>query len=285
MEQQVATKPEYEAEEALAAHAEAIRVLGKRVVKDVIEIGRRLTEVKRLMGHGNWLPWLDREFGWKEQSARNFMNLYEMSLKSPTVGDLNLDMRSLYLLAAPSTSEEARDEIIDAAKDKRLSLAQIKKMIADARAADRKEAEQKLKQQLTKAEADYEQREKKLREELSNRMTDAEVKKEIDRQLKPLREELRKAQVALGELEPTTDDKAEAARQKKAAQRLHRKYRTQHFANALEYLGYDTKDAAGYCADLNLNSEDAEPITRRNIRRALNFLQAIDAIANKRKWR
>jgi hypothetical protein len=40
----------------LAQHAEVIRALGKRVVHDVIEIGRRLTDAKARCGHGNWLP-------------------------------------------------------------------------------------------------------------------------------------------------------------------------------------------------------------------------------------
>jgi hypothetical protein len=48
----------------LVEHAAAIRALGKRVVTDVIEIGARLTECKRIAGHGSWLPWLNREFGW-----------------------------------------------------------------------------------------------------------------------------------------------------------------------------------------------------------------------------
>ena len=48
---------------ALAEHVTAIRQLGKRVVADVAEIGRRLFECKRICGHGNWLPWLEREFG------------------------------------------------------------------------------------------------------------------------------------------------------------------------------------------------------------------------------
>ena len=47
-----------------AQHAEAIRVLGRQRVANVIEIGRRLTEAKALAGHGGWLPWLEREFGW-----------------------------------------------------------------------------------------------------------------------------------------------------------------------------------------------------------------------------
>ena len=30
---------------------------------DIIEIGNRLIEVRKTCEHGEWLPWLDREFG------------------------------------------------------------------------------------------------------------------------------------------------------------------------------------------------------------------------------
>src|SRR5262245_43428719 len=47
---------------ALIEHATEIRRLGKRVIEDVIEIGRRLIACKAMLDHGQWLPWLDREF-------------------------------------------------------------------------------------------------------------------------------------------------------------------------------------------------------------------------------
>ena len=40
-------------------HAEAIRVLGKRVAHDIIEIGTRLIEVKKALPRGTWLPWIE----------------------------------------------------------------------------------------------------------------------------------------------------------------------------------------------------------------------------------
>jgi phage/plasmid primase-like uncharacterized protein len=101
---------------ALAEHAAEIKRLGKRVVRDIIEIGARLTECKRICGHGQWLPWLDREFGWTEQTARNFMQAHAASLKSPNFGDLDIPISGLYLLAAPSTPDEARDAWIEQAK-------------------------------------------------------------------------------------------------------------------------------------------------------------------------
>jgi hypothetical protein len=66
------------------------------------------------------LEWIDREFGWKERSARNFMNVYRNvspHLKTATVADLQIEFRAHYLIAAPSTPEPARDEIIRRGKN------------------------------------------------------------------------------------------------------------------------------------------------------------------------
>jgi len=99
----------------LAKHTATIRRLGKRVIADVIEIGRLLTECKRICGHDKWLPRLDREFGWADDTALNSMRVYELS-KSRNFRDLSLPLFGLYLLAAPSTPKEARDEIIERAQ-------------------------------------------------------------------------------------------------------------------------------------------------------------------------
>src|SRR5262249_30410741 len=118
----------------LAEHAAEIRRLGKQTVENVVEIGRHLTEAKEIAGHGNWLPWLDREFGWKEQTARNFMQVYELADKSPNFGDLNLPVSALYMLAAPSTPPEARAEIIERVEaGEKVTVADVKTAIAKRR--------------------------------------------------------------------------------------------------------------------------------------------------------
>jgi hypothetical protein len=113
----------------LAAHAAEIRKRGKRMAEDVVEIGRRLTECKDLAGHGGWLPWLEREFGWKERTAQNFMRVYEMS-ESANFADLSIPVSSLYLLAAPSTPEPARAEVLERAEaGEQLSHQGVKKIV------------------------------------------------------------------------------------------------------------------------------------------------------------
>ena len=115
----------------LAEHAAEIRRLGQRVIADIIEIGRHLTEAKVVAGHGRFGHWLLQEFDWSDRTARRFMCVYEMSLKSDTVTDLKLPMRELYLLAAPSTPEEARTEILErAAGGEQVSGAEVTETIA-----------------------------------------------------------------------------------------------------------------------------------------------------------
>lgn len=119
---------------ALAEHAAAIKTLGKRVVADVIEIGRRLTESKDICGHGNWLPWLDREFGWTDKTAENFINVYKLSGKFENFSNLDLPLSGLYVLAAPSTPDEARTEIIERAQaSEPVPVAEVQRVIETAK--------------------------------------------------------------------------------------------------------------------------------------------------------
>jgi len=120
---------------ALAEHAEVIRALGKRVVRHVIEIGQRLATAKHLCKQAGepWLPWLERQFSWNERTAQRYMSAYDLSLKYDTVSDLQLPMRSLYLLAAPSTPAQVVHEVIQRAEDgERLTTAQIREKIGQA---------------------------------------------------------------------------------------------------------------------------------------------------------
>jgi Protein of unknown function (DUF3102) len=124
----------------LARHATEIRRLGKQVVSDVIEIGRLLVESKKLAGHGNWLSWLEKEFGWTDKTAENFMNVARFSAgKIETVSNLNLPMRGLYLLAAPSTPETATQEVISRAEaGEPVTLNTVKEIVGRAKQDDRR---------------------------------------------------------------------------------------------------------------------------------------------------
>lgn len=101
---------------AIRVSAERIRQLIRRSLDDVIEIGTMLISVKQTLRHGEFQPWLHCEFGWKERSARNFMNVAQR-FKSARVADLEVDVTAAYLLAAPSTPERARTMALERAED------------------------------------------------------------------------------------------------------------------------------------------------------------------------
>jgi len=92
-----------------------IRALIKRTSQDIFNIGRRLTEVKIRLGHGRFGAWLEAEFEWGLTTAWQFMKVAE-AFKSSEFEDLRFGPSALYLLAAPSTPEPARQEAIARAK-------------------------------------------------------------------------------------------------------------------------------------------------------------------------
>jgi hypothetical protein len=116
----------------LDQHAVAIRGLLKTTKDSIIEIGRRLVEGKKLVGRGQWLRWLDREFGWTDDTARRFINIYEFSQREEPdfrkLRKLDLPVSGLYLLAEPSTPAEARTEIIEGGQS-RMPVAEVKRVI------------------------------------------------------------------------------------------------------------------------------------------------------------
>ena len=96
-------------------------------------IGRRLTDAKAIAGHDNWLPWLERDFGWADDTALNFIRCHDLA-KNRNFRDLALPVSGLYMLAAPSTLEEAREAVIERAKNgEALSVKDVHRLIEDAR--------------------------------------------------------------------------------------------------------------------------------------------------------
>ena len=92
-----------------------IKDLMRLTAENIISIGQKLTQVKLQLGHGSFQQWLKSEFEWSEQTARQFMQVYRWS---ETIENRNfvfsqLGTSALYLLAAPSTPPEAREEVLD----------------------------------------------------------------------------------------------------------------------------------------------------------------------------
>jgi hypothetical protein len=62
---------------AAQAAAERIRRRMGNAAADIIEVGRDLIATKKAVGHGNFLPWIEAEFGMSDRTARRFMDSAE----------------------------------------------------------------------------------------------------------------------------------------------------------------------------------------------------------------
>jgi len=100
----------------LVEKARPIRALD---VSNAIELGKHLSEVRSALSkkggahNGEWLRWLKRELGWSEHTARRYINVFEVFGSNAThVSHWNLPLRSLYELAAPTTPEPARLQVV-----------------------------------------------------------------------------------------------------------------------------------------------------------------------------
>jgi diguanylate cyclase (GGDEF)-like protein len=104
-----------EIQAVIKQRAYEIRVLAQKSAQQMVEIGEKLREIKKLLKHGQFRKWLKSEFGWSLSTATKLMQV-SREFKSVNFTDLSFSTSALYLLAAPSTPEEARQEALQLAK-------------------------------------------------------------------------------------------------------------------------------------------------------------------------
>lgn len=93
-----------------------IKTLMRRNSQDIIDIGQKLIEVKQRLGHGSFRTWLKFEFNWSVSAATKFMQVAEQ-FKCVNFTHLNITASTLYLIAAPSTPKEVREEVLKRASN------------------------------------------------------------------------------------------------------------------------------------------------------------------------
>ncbi|MEH2178723.1 DUF3102 domain-containing protein [Nostoc sp.] len=89
----------------------------RRSAQDIWEIGQKLADVRSRLKHGQFETWLKVEFGWSRRTAYNFINVYEALTEPANLAQINIATTALYLLAAPSTSQDVRQEFLQRAKE------------------------------------------------------------------------------------------------------------------------------------------------------------------------
>ncbi|MBW4670211.1 MAG: DUF3102 domain-containing protein [Cyanomargarita calcarea GSE-NOS-MK-12-04C] len=110
-------------------HTDEIKKLMRRTSQDIINIGQRLIEVKQHLKHGSFTTWLKSEFNWSLSSATKFMQVAEQ-FKFVNFTNLNITASVLYLIAAPSISQEARAEVLErAANGENINYTKAKEIV------------------------------------------------------------------------------------------------------------------------------------------------------------
>lgn len=114
-----------------------IRHSDKRVVLEILAIGKKLAEIKARVGHGRYRAFIRDRLRFSERSAQEFVRSYKF-LKSAHCADfdaLHIDASAVRLLAKSSISTAVRIEALErAAKPEGISYSEVKKLIAKAEA-------------------------------------------------------------------------------------------------------------------------------------------------------
>ena len=193
-----------------------------------IEIGRRLTEAKEMLEHGQWLAYLKEQTEFSRSSAGRLMTLYKKygaaqtslfgaEANYPTLNNLSIS-NALRLLAVP---EDEREEFAAEHDVEHMSARELDELIkqrdeAEQRAARAEEQVQQAADGAAKADEQYQKAKQELhllREKLGN----AEAQKAAaEKELSELRE--RPVEVAVEVDEKAVEEAVTLARAKNDAE-------------------------------------------------------------------
>lgn len=206
--------------EVIAAEIRSIDQQARQyVLQSAIEIGRRLTEAKELVAHGEWGDWLKANVNYSQSSANNFMKISVEYANSQTFANLNYS-QAVALLSVPAEDREAFVEENNAAE---MSSRELQAAIKEKQELERqlKEERERIKTEQLAREEEEAQREllrtkyQELLEERQKLESDLTVAQEAAKSAKPAasgsdaakaKTELRKAEKALSESQKRISD-------------------------------------------------------------------------------
>lgn len=176
-----------EREAQLASEINLITEQTKQMVlMNFIELGRRLTEAKAMVKHGEWGNWLKERVNYSQRTANNMMKLYKeygesgIAQKSQSIASLSVT-QAVAMLEIP---EEERERFAEQSNAKDLTIRELKAEIAKAKAA-LEEEQSSTKAALSKAQERHEQETARLKEQAEKAMSEkARIERELEIQEK-----------------------------------------------------------------------------------------------------
>lgn len=214
----------------------------KMALQYIVEIGRRLTRAKELIGHGGWGAWLSEKVNYSQSTAENYMKIYkefgeeQISLFSSVQSDKFQNLPYTKLLALTAISSEERDKLSENVDIEKTSVKELEEKIKEIK-AERDGFENKkatLEGKLLKAEQTIEEEKRKVSEleekikateKQSNALNEDAIREEYEEKLKKAKDAQIAAEKAKENLEgQIKEEKKKAAleateKAKKAAEK------------------------------------------------------------------
>lgn len=150
----------------------------------IIEIGKRLTEAKAQLRHGEWLPWLREKVSISERSAQDFMRVAREYSKSAEIADLGAS-KALALLALPASEREgfaAEKHVVDGVEKSvsEMTAKELKRAIEERDEARKTVEAMKARAEVAENARDKMEKDMQSLKELSRRAKETAEKKTAD---------------------------------------------------------------------------------------------------------
>lgn len=186
------------------------------VLMNFIELGKRLTEAKAMVKHGEWGNWLKERVNYSQRTANNMMKLYAeygasgIASKSQSIANLSVT-QAVALLKIPA---EEREKFAEQNNAKDMTIRELKEELAKKK-AELAEEQSSTKAALAEAQKRHEQENARYKEQAEKALAD---KSRIEREL----EQQKKRQAELIESKDT-EAKAQVEAAIKQSREEHRK--------------------------------------------------------------
>lgn len=142
-----------------------ILILKDQTAQNIIEIGRRLIEVKEKLEHGEYLKWLKEKVDFTERTAQRFVKV--ATVFSNTTPVSHLETRKLLALAG--LDEEDRQEVMKENKVEDMTTRELERVVKEKKEIKKQlEEEQELSNELQEEIKEKEKQIKTLQNEIEN---------------------------------------------------------------------------------------------------------------------
>jgi hypothetical protein len=142
-----------------------ILILKDQTAQNIIEIGRRLIEVKERLEHGEYLKWLKEKVDFTERTAQRFVKVATVFSNTTPVSHLG----TRKLLALAGLDEEDRQEVMKENKVKDMTTRELERVVKEKKEIKKQlEEEQELSNDLQEEIKEKEKQIKTLQNEIEN---------------------------------------------------------------------------------------------------------------------